>query len=1149
MADNIRLYTDGEQATAEVLNRPLGDLEKIGQYMSKAEYEAIRKTRKEIFEGNGYIFLSKTEWGGDVFDIGPNGIERGNLDQGLAVMSYTGPAYNADKQALQDDFGDKVIIDWYNQYTTGGFDEHSNYFHSDGEIQRIIGHTTPDKIGSTGKIPLPEAPDLKGTITDLSSFDFDLNVGEFAYVNDLNHEFLDNPSFDTGVGHWYARGGYGTLSYDSDNKKAVITHKDGDQQDNRGILETTHIYMAPNAEYIVKVKTESVVDRLYFRLYNDTSIYSYSNIQPQRMFEKDGYSCYIFNTSDFRGVGRLLVSCLYDDNGVCTFDEVSIKLNKETIISPLTRIVAGSNANLNRTKYIFNKDVTRKDFVFIEKWHELISERDVVFPYGNVQYNSKDINKVHKLKTADWYDDYDTYSLHGFWQDAGTIVPKGYRWSELTQDEQLMLAQDPYNNIYNSEDGLVQVRYRIRVIRSKGQKSPYMENVSIGSLTSWSVHQEEYDVIKPLGRRSSYSSYAYVNGDFIYWSSRSNSGYFNRGSSYVNSSAYTYGSSYSSKPNTYTALPLFEVQRLNKGAYHPSYNPNGCATFSDGNKWYDTTDSANNIVDCFNNKANGNVASEISGRVDRLFYNLIDYRNIKDMRTSSHKITDIDQYLQNVFADYLSNKLIGYEDANHGALYTITVGRKIIGGNYDIFFNSDDVQYGTLLSVMNTRTGKILNEDMTGSLSNDSYNSNYNHYFNFYRRGTEWFYNDIRVGDKMILKVRKHNNDVEYAYRKPVIDIIGDPRKLSDRVDYTVTDGESQVVDIIKGDYVLNDDGVYYAAVRSREGIDLDTDDYTVDDYWVNMGTDGTIGGYPSHFYDGENNYMPNIGDEMTPKKYPADINEYGAEAVGYIRLNKSIINRSGGNHFAVSKVIAHYQDGTHKELSYHASWDTARTGEPIYWGYSKNNAIAYNPGTTDKKEILNCVLEVHYDTYTNGVTITGEPDILCAGDIFANTGYGYNGRNEDRVIRDLINIAPMGYGPNSIKYEKPTSIDYIDYKLSSTVGREVTHDEIDLNITSSNRSSRSGDLMEQTGVKVLPMLRKTTSSKETDNIVRHSMILFYKQLKAIKDENDNIIFGDNNKFAVTDHVYYIDDDNGNRILNGFKEIRLRHFFKNDRNK
>jgi hypothetical protein len=57
------------------------------------------------------------------------------------------------------------------------------------------------------------------------------------------------------------------------------------------------------------------------------------------------------------------------------------------------------------------------------------------------------------------------------------------------------------------------------------------------------------------------------------------------------------------------------------------------------------------------------------------------------------------------------------------------------------------------------------------------------------------------------------------------------------------------------------------------------------------------------------------------------------------------------------------------------------------------------------------------------------------------------------------------------------------------------------------NYNPRSRELLEQTGVNVLPMLRMNTSSKETENIVRPSMVLFYKQLKAIKDENDDIIF------------------------------------------
>ncbi|MDG1859740.1 MAG: hypothetical protein P8I94_11585, partial [Emcibacteraceae bacterium] len=46
------------------------------------------------------------------------------------------------------------------------------------------------------------------------------------------------------------------------------------------------------------------------------------------------------------------------------------------------------------------------------------------------------------------------------------------------------------------------------------------------------------------------------------------------------------------------ALPIALVSRRAEMAYHPTYAPQGCGVFSDGNKWQNTTDQASNEFDC-----------------------------------------------------------------------------------------------------------------------------------------------------------------------------------------------------------------------------------------------------------------------------------------------------------------------------------------------------------------------------------------------------------------------------------------------------------------------------------------------------------------------------------------------------------------------
>jgi hypothetical protein len=140
--------------------------------------------------------------------------------------------------------------------------------------------------------------------------------------------------------------------------------------------------------------------------------------------------------------------------------------SKETPIIALQDTEAGDI--YSNTSYFEARDsVSRQDLVFLETWHEDIAEKDIVYPYGNVQYRGGDVDGLSGIANGNFTGS-DTYSLFGNWQNAVDLVGKGYKWSNLTEEQRIKLASNPDNNIYKDGDKWVQVRYRIRVVRGLG---------------------------------------------------------------------------------------------------------------------------------------------------------------------------------------------------------------------------------------------------------------------------------------------------------------------------------------------------------------------------------------------------------------------------------------------------------------------------------------------------------------------------------------------------------------------------------------------------------------------------------------------------------------------------------------------------------
>ena len=133
--NDIRYYTDGTQATAVNLNKPLEDLNKQGQYMSKAEFDSLAEMRRNTYAGSGLANPG-------IYGKTANHIRRIDNED---LFIYNDVSTN--------NFGFLVF---------GGDARKSNSLYNiNGTIHKIS--SGPD--WHTQKIKFPDAPTLSGTIT------------------------------------------------------------------------------------------------------------------------------------------------------------------------------------------------------------------------------------------------------------------------------------------------------------------------------------------------------------------------------------------------------------------------------------------------------------------------------------------------------------------------------------------------------------------------------------------------------------------------------------------------------------------------------------------------------------------------------------------------------------------------------------------------------------------------------------------------------------------------------------------------------------------------------------------------------------------------------------------------------------------------
>lgn len=235
--------------------------------------------------------------------------------------------------------------------------------------------------------------------------------------------------------------------------------------------------------------------------------------------------------------------------------------------------------------------IERSDFIFIESWHEKISDKDVVYPRGNVQFGSSShegISLSNSLVVQ-------SYSAFGGW-DSETA---GYaaQWSTLTDAQKTIFLQSPLNNIYADNGELIQVRFRVRVIKGFGAEWAKTQP-SIGAGSAMFYGSSNFVGVRAsLTTLSDYNSNVFVNkSDATYNAAQADNNLWTARDSLAPSIAYD---------GKCSAVPIALVSRLNQGAYHPVFNENGTAkiwnpTATGAGDWHTTgVKQLTSKADCF----------------------------------------------------------------------------------------------------------------------------------------------------------------------------------------------------------------------------------------------------------------------------------------------------------------------------------------------------------------------------------------------------------------------------------------------------------------------------------------------------------------------------------------------------------------------
>lgn len=629
--------------------------------MSKAEFNALAEERKANRAGSGF-----DEWGKhSVPSATMSPINEGMWTESTASNSFILGSENT-YTGISKSFVPNICINGTKQ---------------------IINRVGGDAPFSPNQIKLPTAPNIYQHDTVLTPEQ--IASGVIKHADASNSGLIGNGKFDVDTSWWTAGAGAisdisaGKLRFHSGTNNTVATYYrtvSGLVIGKKYIVEFEYSGNAVNRYFRVDAGSNSATDNTatYGMLINESIIIGRNYIE----FTPNETTCHIKMQS--------YLSATYVE-----FDNIAV----------------------------FPADaISRSDLVFIESWHEDISEKNFVYPLGNVQYLGSNTDGLTGISNGS-FTGFETYSLFGNWQTPSALIGKGYVWSSLNEAHKRAFIANPENNCYLDGDKVIQVRYRVRVVQGRGDTgfATYPYNTYFVSSSG--------GYIKPKGKQVSISSdWGIADSLGIYghgtpsWSANlpyaNELGIFSATSSYNSTTGFLDGS-YNGQC---FALPLSLVHRKNLGLYHNVYNPNGTKLASDGLDCFRTTVSFTRISDCFDSAklltASGYIGT-VSGRPDGLFYDQVHESDIQDLRNSSKKVFDKSRLISREFNKLVAGTYRGKEGEYFTRVFTnfgaTSYAEGLSGGNTYLYDSSKSIPELPVIT-----NGRLFSKIHSGIVFNDS---------------------------------------------------------------------------------------------------------------------------------------------------------------------------------------------------------------------------------------------------------------------------------------------------------------------------------------------------------------------------------------------------------------------------------------------
>ena len=892
-------------------------------------------------------------------------------------------------------------------------------YNIDGDVIKLVSTGWGENV--SGAVIRARNGFLPKIVNSLYNTNTDIKAGDGFVLSSKDNIIPNNGIFNANMPEWKNRVDSPLKSIDISDGK--LTYVAGDDKYGLCFIRVKTI---PGVRYRIKLDIESAPKGVRVLLVTDLNSSDSGHI-GSGMYDKDSDDHKNGTTfTAVRGDYVLSLGFNYKDHTIEEDDKVilnSITMIPDNDQNAFSYIDIPKGSNLMDFKnYWFTQDtMSNTDMVILEKWEEYVDLKDVVYPYGNVQFINDPSIDFFPNVSVNIFDGYETYSKY---HDNDDLIGMSYKWTTLDKETRNMLLSNPEHKLYMHNGRLAQTRHRIRVIKTTGDR--ILDKHVYDSLK---YSEPSTADLKPQGPLVLPSN---VNTDY-------KPAYHRRYHKAVDSNDTDPGilrcflgggleDIRNAGPNTQyiDAIPLAVISNINYGVYHPVYNKTGTSLYFKDGKMYRYEDlnisEIRSISDCFNtdniavvdvndrddiislteynNKTvkgsyviTGFKYSLITSHPYGIYCDKIGRHNVRDIRFSANTIKDNESIINDTIINnpnniYMESTKITKEfHMDDNGLYSTGGSDDSKNQNFSIYVSSGIDDY-----VLRRHFGMDYHSKFKDKLIFMK-DSKYLRTFINKDNRAKYFRDDFEYGTSdnglhgmygrrngILLSVEQAGHK-QYGREIYYTEIFGDIRSVGERVEAQVTSGSDVTGYVIKG-YTVKVDDTYYISRNDRGSISLDPDDedYTDASRWINMGTDGDYGGLPKEWrLDGVHG---DYNVTMSEKSMHHNVDRYGwniiatritndgGKAIGYVPMKKTMLDYDYSSYYHFKKAIAVLPNGTINTLTNNASWDDAKDGNPVVWGYNEinggNSKIAYNPGTDNLKEIMGSVVFVHYKAYAD---------------------------------------------------------------------------------------------------------------------------------------------------------------------------------------